>query len=147
MSARVLVVDDEQDMRTVVGLNLTLSGMEYAEAGNGEEAIAALEEGRYDACVLDLMMPKSDGFSVLEHLGKDQDELAVVVLSAEGTPAAAIRALELGAHAHLTKPFSPGAVAQIVAEMAALSPDQRAARRAASIERATDLGRLGVPTV
>ena len=145
---RVLVVDDEEDMRTVVGLNLSLSGMEYGEAGNGEEAIEALASGDWDACILDLMMPRSDGFAVLEHLAENPEEdLAVVVLSAEGSPTSAVRALELGAHAHLTKPFSPGAVAHMLTELIGLSPEERSARREESLTRATELGRLGVPTV
>lgn len=146
---RVLVVDDEGDIRVIVGLNLDLAGMEFGEAKNGAEALQFLRSGDWDACILDLAMPDVDGFDVLKAL-KDEgiiDEIAVVVLSAKGSPSVAIEALELGAHAHLTKPFSPAAVAQAVDELIGLSPEERRQRRQEMIERAGDLSRLGLRTV
>ena len=146
---RVLVVDDEGDIRVIVGLNLDLAGMEFGEAKDGAEALQFLRSGDWDACILDLAMPDVDGFDVLRAL-KDEgivDEIAVVVLSAKGTPSVAIEALELGAHAHLTKPFSPAAVAQAVEELIGLSPEERRQRRQEMIERAGDLSRLGLRTV
>jgi DNA-binding response OmpR family regulator len=146
---KVLVVDDESDIRTIVGLNLGLAGMDFGEARNGDEALEMLREGAWDACVLDLMMPKSDGFTALEKLGAEGllKEMAVVVLSAKGSPASAIRALHMGAHAHLTKPFSPVAVARIVEELVSQGPEKRELGRQSALERAGDLERLGVPTV
>lgn len=146
---RVLVADDEGDIRVIVGLNLDLAGMDFGEAKNGSEALRFLRSGDWDACILDLAMPNVDGFDVLRAL-KDEgiiDEIAVIVLSAKGTPAVAIEALELGAHAHLTKPFSPAAVAQAVEELIGLSPEERRQRRQEMIERAGDLSRLGLRTV
>jgi two-component system response regulator ResD len=146
---RVLVVDDEGDIRTIVGLNLTLNGMEFGEAPNGREAITMIREGDWDACVLDLAMPKADGYTVLRELSQtgEINEIVFVVLSARGAPSAAIKAMELGAHAHLTKPFSPAAVAKIIEELIQLSPEERTERRIKMIERAGALERLGVPTV
>jgi len=147
--ARILVVDDEPDIRTIVGLNLTLAGMEFGEAGNGTEAMEILAHDEWDACVLDLAMPKADGYTVLEEL-KKRDQLhrmVVVVLSARGTPSAAIKAMQMGAHAHLTKPFSPAAVAKIIEELIEMPAEEREARRVKMIERAGALERLGVPTV
>jgi two-component system, OmpR family, response regulator ResD len=146
---RVLVVDDEGDIRTIVGLNLTLNGMEFGEAPNGEEAMEMIHDGDWDACVLDLAMPKADGYTVLKELTStgEINDLVVVVLSARGAPAAAIKAMEMGAHAHLTKPFSPAAVAKIIEELIQLPPEEREERRTKMIERAGALERLGVPTV
>jgi DNA-binding response OmpR family regulator len=146
---RVLVVDDEGDIRTIVGLNLGLNGMEFGEAKNGEEAIAALLNDQWDACVLDLAMPGADGFDVLHALSErgKQDEIVIVILSARGDPSTAIDALTAGAHAHLTKPFSPGAVAHLVEELMELSPAERADRRTEMMARATTLDRLGVEKV
>lgn len=146
---RVLVVDDEGDIRVIVGLNLDLAGMEFGEARDGAEALAYLRSGDWDACILDLAMPEVDGFEVLRSL-KDEgitDQLAVIVLSAKGAPSIAIEALELGAHAHLTKPFSPAAVAQAVEELIGLTPDERRQRRQEMIDRAGALSRLGLRTV
>ncbi len=148
-AARVLVVDDEADVRMVVGLNLDLAGLEYGEAVDGAEAIEMLRSGEWDGCVLDLAMPKADGFEVLRilHDSGRIKNLSVVVLSANGTPTTALDALELGAHVHLTKPFSPSSVATLVQELIDIGPDEREARRQEMIERATDLERLGMKTV
>ena len=147
--ARVLVVDDDPDIRTIVGLNLTLAGMEIGEASNGQEALDNLTTGTWDACVLDLAMPQTDGMTALRELRKANllEELVVVVLSATSTPARAIEGMKVGAHAHLTKPFSPAAVAGIVQELIDLSPEQREERRQSMLERATQMERLGMTTV
>ena len=146
---RVLVVDDEGDIRVIVGLNLGLAGMEFGEARDGDEALDFLRTRTWDACILDLAMPTVDGFEVLRALSNEgiTDQIAVIVLSAKGSPAVAIEALELGAHAHLTKPFSPGAVAQTVEELISLDPAERRERRREMIERAGNLSRLGLGTV
>ncbi len=146
---RVLVVDDESDIRVIVGLNLDLAGMEFGEASDGAEALECLRSGEWDACILDLAMPDLDGFDVLRALRDEgvADDLAIIVLSAKGSPSVAIEAMELGAHAHLTKPFSPAAVAQAVEEIIHLSPGQRRERRREMIERAGALARLGLRTV
>ena len=146
---RVLVVDDDPDIRTIVGLNLTLAGMETGEASNGQEALDLLETGDWDACILDLAMPKTDGMTALRELREKErlDDLVVVVLSATSTPARAIEGLKLGAHAHLTKPFSPAAVAGILQELIDLSPDERDGRRKSMLERASQMERLGMTTV
>ena len=146
---RILVVDDEPDIRTVVGLNLRLEGMEFGEAANGQEALEMLRHGHWDALLLDLMMPGMDGFEVLSRLGPDGllDDLTVVVLSAQGTPTAAMTALDLGAHLHVTKPFSARAVARAMDELISMSPEEREERRFEGIRRAGTLERLGMPTV
>lgn len=146
---RVLVVDDEPDIRTVVGLNLRLAGMEFGEAKDGKEALAMLRSGGWDACLLDLMMPGTDGYGVLRGLRSSRllEDVAVIVLSAKGSPAAALSALELGAHAYLIKPFSAPAISQTIYELIALTPHEREERRRESIRRAGDLERLGVPIV
>jgi DNA-binding response OmpR family regulator len=147
--ARVLVVDDDPDIRTIVGLNLTLAGMETGEAANGQEALDQLASGDWDACILDLAMPQTDGMTALRQLRDESrlDDLVVVVLSATSTPARAIEGMEIGAHAHLTKPFSPAAVAGIIQELIDLSPDERDKRRRSMLDRATEMERLGMTTV
>lgn len=146
---RVLVVDDEADIRTIVGMNLGLAGMEFGEAADGREAVEMLRSGSWDGCILDLAMPEMNGFEVLERLRDENllERTSVVVLSANGAPSTAIEAMELGAHAHLSKPFSPASVAQTMRELLDLSPEERSERREEMIDRAADLVRLGVKTV
>jgi two-component system response regulator ResD len=146
---RVLVIDDEADIRMIVGLNLGLRGMEFGEARDGAEAIEAIKQGQWEACVLDLAMPQVDGFDVLRALGEEglTNQLAVIVLSAKNAPSVAIEAMELGAHAHLIKPFSPAAVATLVEDLIALTPGEREIRRQQEIDRAGALNRLGMRTV
>lgn len=148
-SPRVLVVDDDPDIRTIVGLNLTLAGMETGEASNGQEALDQLATGEWDACILDLAMPQTDGMTVLRALRDENrlENLVVVVLSATSTPARAIEGMEIGAHAHLTKPFSPAAVAGIIQELIDLSPQERDERRKSMLDRASQMERLGMTTV
>ncbi len=145
----VLVVDDETDIRTIVGLNLGLAGMEFGEAADGQEALSMLRSQRWDGCILDLAMPEMNGFEVLEHLRDEGllEKTSVVVLSANGAPSTAIEAMEMGAHAHLSKPFSPTAVAQTMRELLDLGPEEREVRRQEMMSRAADLDRLGVKTV
>jgi two-component system OmpR family response regulator len=145
---RILVIDDEPDIRLIVGLNLDLLGMGYAEAQDGEEAARMIEAESFAGCVLDLAMPRADGYTVLRTLeARGPDDFAIVVLSAKGSPTDAIKAMRMGAHAHLTKPFSPVAVARTVKELVELAPEERAQRRAALLRRAGELDRLGMPKV
>jgi two-component system response regulator ResD len=146
---RVLVIDDEPDIRMIVGMNLTLVGMEFGEAQDGKVAIDLLTSQEWDGCILDLAMPEADGFEVLRVMQANDliDKMGVLVLSANGAPTTAIEAMELGAHTHLAKPFAPGAVAEAMRELIELTPEQRVERRAEMKERAGNLDRLGVNTV
>ena len=148
-AARVLVVDDDDDIRTIVGLNLTLAGIEVDEATNGSEAVEKLSAGDWDGCVLDLAMPQTDGMTALRRMRDEGllNDLVVIVLSATSSPKRAVEGLELGAHAHLTKPFSPAAVAAVLQELIALSPEERDERRHSMLSRAGEMARLGMTTV
>ena len=105
---KVLIVDDEPDVRMLVATALSYSSgpAEAVEAGDGDEALAAIREAKPDIVVLDLALPGRDGFSVLEELRKTS-MLPVIVLTARGLEHDKIRGLELGADDYMTKPFSP----------------------------------------
>lgn len=104
---RVLVVDDETDVRTLLRTTLAEFGFESEEAGTGQEALARLQLGIYDLVILDLSMPGSDGFDVLEGLDSLSYRPRVAVLTARTSEADRQRSYDLGAIDLTTKPFNP----------------------------------------
>lgn len=108
-AARVLVVDDEEDIRNLVAFNLRAAGMEVLFAGTGSEALAAIRRERPDLVILDLMLPEIDGVSVCEAI-RNLPEISntlVIMLTAWASDRARIVGLQAGANDYLTKPFSP----------------------------------------
>jgi len=107
---RILVVDDNDDNRYTLMLYLDLEGYtDIAIAHDGEEAIARLSEDRFDLVLLDVMMPKIDGYGVLTWLKGQQrlNGLPVIMISALDEIASVVRCIELGAVDYLAKPFNP----------------------------------------
>ena len=110
---RVMIVDDEPALRTLVRANLEVDGLEVSEAVDGNEAMDMLRqakaETRPDLILLDIMMPGKDGIEVLEDLAADESlrDLPVVLLTAKGEQEDLERGAALGARGHITKPFDP----------------------------------------
>jgi CheY-like chemotaxis protein len=129
--ADIMVVDDEPDIRELIRVNLSLDGHQVEMACNGEEALARLAEKKPALIVLDVMMPGSDGFSVLETLKRgDMAEVPVLMLTARADPMDRIRGGIEGAVVYLTKPFSVGELRKTVGEILAGGPEPRLRRRA-----------------
>ena len=103
---RVLVVDDESDMRQLVGMYLDNFGYEWGEAENGKEALKKLETDHYDFVVLDIMMPEMDGLSVCKEIRKTSD-VPIIFLTAKGEEWNRVNGLRMGADDYIVKPFSP----------------------------------------
>jgi DNA-binding response OmpR family regulator len=101
----VLVVDDEDRVRTFLSRSLVGEGHEVAEAANGEEAVRFLSDRRVDLVLLDLVMPGMDGLAVLETINQSPDPPAVIVLSGVADVGARVAALERGAADFVAKPF------------------------------------------
>jgi DNA-binding response OmpR family regulator len=99
---RVLIVDDERAILTVLGIRLKVSGYDVVTASNGEEALDLVKSMRPDIVLLDVIMPGMDGFEVLEKL-RAVSELPVIVFSARQENAQ--KALSLGANDFLAKPL------------------------------------------
>jgi two-component system alkaline phosphatase synthesis response regulator PhoP len=114
--ARILVIDDDPDVRTLCRLNLGWAGHEVLEAGGGQEALDMVAADLPDALVLDIMMPAVDGLDVLRKVRSDPAtrELPVVVISARVGVEDQVRGLETGADAYVTKPFSPETLTAMV---------------------------------
>ncbi len=104
--ARILVAEDDAAIRMGVSDALWHKGMDVVEAGDGETALDHAIAGGVDLLLLDLVMPKRDGLSVLAELRKAQPTLPVIVLTARGQEADRVRGLELGADDYVVKPFS-----------------------------------------
>ena len=105
-AARILVVDDDADLRRLVGDFLRSHGLEVDVARDAREMDARLGQARYDLIILDLMMPGEDGLSVLRRLRGDPRP-AVIMLSAMGEDTDRIVGLEVGADDYLAKPCNP----------------------------------------
>ena len=102
---RILIVDDEKNMRWVLGQALQTEGFEVVEAADGKEALAAVAEQEPDVMVLDHRMPEPDGMEVLRRLRGGGATFPVIMLTAHGNVATAVEAMKAGASEYLTKPF------------------------------------------
>jgi DNA-binding response OmpR family regulator len=103
-SASVLVVDDDADVRTLVGELLTRAGYRISEAPDGRAALRVLYDERPDLVLLDVSMPELDGWGTLERI-REVSDVPVVMLSALGAELEKVRALRGGADDYVTKPF------------------------------------------
>ena len=104
----ILVVDDEEDIRELVELNLSREGYQILPCDTGERALALVRSRKPDLVVLDLMLPGVDGLEVCRRLKADPDtrHIPVIMLTAKGEEADIVAGLELGADDYVTKPFS-----------------------------------------
>jgi two-component system KDP operon response regulator KdpE len=103
---RVLIADDEERIIHFLSAKLGVSGYEILTASNGVEALEQIQSQEPDLIVLDVMMPKMDGFETLKNL-RTFSSIPVIILSAKGTDADKIKGLDLGADDYLAKPFNP----------------------------------------
>ena len=103
--AKILVVDDELNMRLVLKAMLKKEGYEVATAADGQEALQILKEEKIAVVATDLKMPRLDGMGLLHRIMQDDPSLPVIILTAHGTVANAVDALKKGAFDYLTKPF------------------------------------------
>ncbi len=117
---KVLVVDDSDVLRTITVFNLKRAGFEVYEAVDGEDGLEKMKEIKPSVVILDVMMPKMDGFGVLAAMREypDLKGIKVVVLTAKGGDDDAEHAKKLGANSFLTKPFSPKTLVEVVSQLA-----------------------------
>jgi two-component system response regulator ResD len=112
--AKVLIVDDEPNIREVVGLYLRRDGHTVVSATDGEEALEVFRESEPDIVVLDLMLPKMSGLEVCRRMRADRS-VPLIMLTARGEEEERIVGLSLGADDYVVKPFSPRELAARVA--------------------------------
>ena len=106
MAQRILVVDDEQSIRTIVEYALKDAGFDVVTAARGDDALAAMERDTVDLVVLDVMLPGMDGLEVCQRIRAERN-VPIIMLSARGEELDKVLGLELGADDYVTKPFSP----------------------------------------
>ncbi len=103
---KVLVVDDEILIRNVIKEYLKINNIDFDEADNGEEAIRLVNQNKYDCIVMDIMMPKMDGFTAVKEIKKISDA-KIIMLSARTEEYDKLSGFDLGIDDYVTKPFSP----------------------------------------
>jgi DNA-binding response OmpR family regulator len=120
MPESILVVDDDPDIARFVEVNLRSAGYEVSVAGDGEEALERASEIRPDLVLLDVMMPRLDGFSTIERLRADPAtaDIPVVVVTGRASAADLARGAELGVDAYVIKPFEPAELVSAVLRLA-----------------------------
>ena len=106
MSAKILIVEDEEAIRSFIRVNLKRHNFEIVEAASGEEALEKIDQS-VDIVLLDLMLPGIDGFEVCRRIRANWQAVGVIMLTAKGQEQNKIEGLELGADDYVVKPFSP----------------------------------------
>ena len=116
MAKKILVVDDQPEIREILLYTLGTAGYEAIEAANGNEALGLIETDFLDLVILDIMMPGMNGFQVLRQLRKTSD-IPVIMLSARTDTVDKVESFELGADDYVTKPFT---LTELTARVSAL---------------------------
>jgi DNA-binding response OmpR family regulator len=104
-STRILLVDDEQSIQTLLSYPLRKDGYLVTSAQDGHEALQRFSEGRFDLVILDLMLPRLDGVEVCREL-RARSQVPIIMLTAKGSETDKVAGLEVGADDYITKPFS-----------------------------------------
>jgi DNA-binding response OmpR family regulator len=118
MASKILIVDDEPNIVLALEFLMKQQGYETHVARDGDEALAEVERFRPDLLLLDVMLPRRDGFEVCQTLrAEGWSELKIVMLTAKGRDVEIEKGLALGADGYVTKPFSTGELVARVADM------------------------------
>lgn len=105
-NTRILVVDDEPNIVDVISMALRYQGFEVASAGNGRDALSAVQSFRPHLMLLDIMLPDMEGFEVAERLGAERGRTPIIFLTARDATEDKVRGLTIGGDDYVTKPFS-----------------------------------------
>ena len=118
MASKILIADDEPNIVISLEFLMRRQGYETHVARDGDEALAEIERVRPDLVLLDVMLPRRDGFEVCQKLREDGwDDLKIVMLTAKGRDVEIEKGLAVGADAYVTKPFSTGDLVARVARL------------------------------
>lgn len=116
---RVLIIDDEAPLRLLCRVNLEAEGMEVSEAADGESGIELAKSEKPDVILLDVMMPRLDGWEVADRLIQDEatSDIPIIFLTARAEARDRARGLDIGGIEYVTKPFNPLELAPLIKDM------------------------------
>jgi two-component system, OmpR family, alkaline phosphatase synthesis response regulator PhoP len=103
---RILLVEDEESLRKVIQMNLTIEGYEVVSTDDGRKAMEIIENQHFDLLLLDIMLPNLNGHQICEQVRLSNSEVGIIFISAKDTSSDRIEGLRLGADDYLVKPFS-----------------------------------------
>src|SRR6476619_2277835 len=139
MSKRILIIDDEENIRRVTRLTLQAAGYEVGEAGDGERGLEAFGDGSgWDAVLLDQRMPGMDGLETLRHINERDSTARVIMATAYASIELAVDAMKLGATDFVRKPMTPEILRNAVAAALAKEPGVSDALAARSRESSAE---------
>ena len=136
---RILLVEDEENIRETVRLNLELEGHKVIALGDGTSAVALIAKEHFDLIILDVMLPDVDGFQICEEIRLHNSQIPIIFVTAKDEQAERIKGLRIGADDYLTKPFD---LEELLIRVEKLL--QRAKR---DIEKLDDIYRFGSFTI
>ena len=134
--AHVLAVDDDPSIRILLESSLMMMGHDVTLASDGEEALERMAETEFDLVLLDIMMPRMNGYEVLERMRSTPElaNLPVIVITAKHDPEGVLREVDAGAVDHIAKPFLPSELEEAVARALTASPEIAERRRKLAAE-------------
>ncbi len=103
---RILLVEDEEEIRKMIKVNLEMEGYEVIATANGRKALDLIENQYFDLLILDVMLPECSGFQICEQVRLKNSKVGIIIVSAKDTSSDRIMGLKLGADDYLTKPFN-----------------------------------------
>ena len=104
---KVLIAEDDRDFGNILSQYVTISGFDVILGRDGKEAWELFNQDKPDICVLDVMMPEMDGFTLAEKIKEAQPDVPVIFLTAKSLKEDIVRGLKIGADDYITKPFDP----------------------------------------
>jgi nitrogen regulation protein NR(I) len=114
--AKILVIDDEANLRKVLAAMLRRDGFDVTVAENGEQGLAEFNKNGADVVVTDLVMPKAGGMEVLRSVNAANPDVPVIIITAHGTVDSAVEAIKAGAFDYVTKPFEQAELSAVIAK-------------------------------
>ncbi len=114
---RILAIDDEPHIRSLIKNELSLEGFEVATAKTGEEGLRLASRQKFDLILLDIRLPKMDGIEVLKHLRQQSPQSKIIMITAYGDIRTAVDSMKLGASEYITKPFKLAEMLQLIRQL------------------------------